>query len=476
MSHVTKYSYTDVPTLREFANSDAFFRVIVGPFGSGKSSASIVEIVSRALRQKPGPDGVARTRWLVVRNTYRQLADSTINSFMQWFPTNQFGSFKHSTNTYTITAFENCEIEILFRALDKPSDVANLLSLELSGCWCNEARELPWPIIEAIQGRVGRYPAQKDGGPSWYGLWLDTNPSDTDSRLYKYCCETEHNPDHFRLFMQPDGLGPSAENTKSLPGGQGYYSRMAIGKDPEWVKVYCRGMWGYVQDGRPVFSEYYDSTHCSDQIKPLSYAPMYRGWDFGLTPACVFLQMSPTGQLLVHDEMVSESMGIDTFSDEVIAHSTQNYPNYEFCDIGDPAGTQRAQTDEKTCFQILQAKGIEIEPGLQSSTIRLESVRRPLTRLVMGKPGFQIHPRCKTLRKGFMGGYQFRRLQTSGERFTTAPDKNSYSHPMDALQYPCTRLFGDGLTTYTSRGTDPRGTLGGDEQFESFQRNDVTGY
>ena len=115
--HVTKYSYKGVSTLKDFANSDAFFRCVVGPFGSGKSSASIVEIVSRALQQKPGPDGVARTRWLVVRNTYRQLADSTIKSFLQWFPTGIYGNFKFSTNTYTITAFENVEIEIQFRAV-----------------------------------------------------------------------------------------------------------------------------------------------------------------------------------------------------------------------------------------------------------------------------------------------------------------------------------------------------------------------
>jgi hypothetical protein len=246
---------------------------------------------------------------------------------------------------------------------------------------------------------------------------------------------------------------------------------MAVGKDAEWVKVYCRGQWGYVQDGRPVFSEYYDGTHCSDAIKPISYSPMYRGWDFGLTPSCIFLQMSPIGQVLVHDELVSESMGIENFSEEVIAHSTQQYPNYEFIDIGDPAGTQRAQTDEKTCFQILHGKGIMIEPGLQSDTIRLESVRRPLTRLVMGKPGFQLHPRCKMLRKGFLGGYQFRRLQTSGERYTAKPDKNSYSHPHDALQYPLTRIFGEGLTTYNPPGFEEQGS-----SFEDFGRNDVTGY
>jgi hypothetical protein len=34
-----------------------------------------------------------------------------------------------------------------------------------------------------------------------------------------------------------------------------------------------------------------------------------------------------------------------------------------------------------------------------------------------------------------MGGYCYKRLQVSGERYRDVPDKNSYSHPHDALQY-----------------------------------------
>ena len=37
----------------DFHNSDAFVRGLLGPVGSGKSSACCVEIVMRALKQKP---------------------------------------------------------------------------------------------------------------------------------------------------------------------------------------------------------------------------------------------------------------------------------------------------------------------------------------------------------------------------------------------------------------------------------------
>lgn len=466
-----KYSYKGVPTLKRFAESNAFMRCVVGPFGSGKSSASVIELIQRSLAQEPGPDGIRRTRWIVIRNTYRQLHDSTVRTFCQWLPPGQFGDFKQSTMEYRITAFEGCDIMVSFRALDRPDHISNLLSVEVTGAWVNESREVPWSIIEALQGRVGRYPSKREGGASWWGIWMDTNPADTESKLYKYFVETVHDPEHAALFMQPDGLGPQAENLYNLPGGQKYYQQMAVGKDEEWVKVYCRGLWGFVQEGRPVYTEYNDATHCHD-CKPNKLVTVYRGWDFGLTPCCVFMQLLPSGHLIVFDELCTEDMGIEQFSDEVIGYSSEKYPDFEFLDIGDPAGEQRAPTDTKTCFQILHSKGIYIEGGMQSPAIRLESVRKPLTRLVQGKPGFILHPRCKMLRKGFMGGYCYRRLQTTAEKFTTLPDKNKYSHPHDALQYPCTRLFGGGLTSIYPGAREPD-----DNYFdEAPTRSDVTGY
>ena len=72
-------------------------------------------------------------------------------------------------------------------------------------------------------------------------------------------------------------------------------------------------------------------------------------------------------------------------------------------------------------------------------------------------------------RKGFLGGYQYRRLQTSTERYTAVPDKNSYSHPHDALQYACTYYFGSGLTSPTINMAD-------EAEFQDYARSEVTGY
>jgi hypothetical protein len=84
------------------------------------------------------------------------------------------------------------ESEILFRALDRPEHVSNLLSLELTGAWVNEAREIPWAVIKALQGRVGRFPAVRDGGCVDPGLILDANPPDDDARARSFNFGCDH--------------------------------------------------------------------------------------------------------------------------------------------------------------------------------------------------------------------------------------------------------------------------------------------
>lgn len=494
------YDYADVPTVRNFALSNKFIRGLMGPFGSGKSSGCVMEIIRRAKEQVPGKDGIRRSRWVAVRNTYRQLQDTTIRTFHDWIPPQYFGQWRAQDHDYIITQIPGCHIEILFRALDRPDQVSNLLSLEVTGAWINEAREVPKAIFEAVQGRVGRFPAVKDGGCTWAGIIMDTNPPDTDSWWYRnfeeslnvngelcnerlcptckvpaikdeniYLCKTHgqiesvecndaayhvfnRNTDfqqayckthtNIALFKQPSGLSRKAENKRFLR--ENYYTNLARGKDPEYIKVYINGDYGFVMDGRPVYHEYADAIHCQE-IKSLPKSTVYVGIDFGLTPAAVYTQMSPTGQWLVLDELCAEDMGIDRFSDQMLQFQSQHYRSYTFEYFADPAGNQKAQTDEKTCYQILASKGIYVAPGEQDLTIRLESVRKPLTTLLGTRPGLLVSPRCKTLRKGFQGGYQFRRLQMSQERYTEQPDKNEYSHPHDALQYVATRLFGNAL-------------------------------
>ena len=61
-----------------------------------------------------------------------------------------------------------------------------------------------------------------------------------------------------------------------------------------------------------------------------------------------------------------------------------------------------------------------------------------LTKLVGGRPAFRLDGRCEMIRRGFMGKYQYRKMQVGGaDRYSDRPEKNEYSHIHDALQYAC---------------------------------------
>lgn len=447
-----RYSYSSVPTIKRFSQSQARIRGLMGPFGSGKSSGCLIELVKMAQAQKPWRDGIRRTRFAIVRNTYPQLRDTTIRTVHYWFPPLLFGDYSKVDHDYRINGIAGLEIELLFRALDRPEHVSNLLSLDLTGAWVNEAREVPWPIIDALDGRINRYPPMAEGGATRPGIIMDTNPPDTDSdwyRVYEERLTADGEPieaGQYEIYKQPSGLSPEAENLPNL--AKDYYQDLAKGKGQEFIRVYVRGEYGYVQEHRAVYSDYNDSLHCSEAANVTKGIIVNRGWDFGLTPAVVFSQLLPNGRWVIFDEVVATDMGIEKFADRVSQYCGSNLSGFEFSDDADPAGSIRAQTDERTCYQILEAKGFKPKPGKQDPTIRLESVRKPLNTLISGKPQLQLHPRCKMLRKGFMGKYFYRRVHSNvGDKYADEPEKNEYSHPHDGLQYTATRLFAKALTT-----------------------------
>ena len=438
MSQISRYSYTSVPTIREFASSEAFLRGLMGPFGSGKSSGCVMEIVRRARIQRPGPDGIRRSRYAVIRNTYPQLRDTTIKTVHDWFPPRVWGRYLKVEHDYYVTGIEGVELEILFRALDRPDHVQNLLSLELTGAWVNEAREVPKEIIDGLTGRVGRYPSMRDGGPSWSGIIMDTNPPDDDSWWYRMF--EEDRPENAAIFKQASGLSPQAENLIHLPPD--YYRNLMVGKDDDWIQVYVRGEYGSTRTGKPVYQEYVDSMHCAGaDLTPIRGLPLHLGWDFGLTPACVVVQQHPSGYLMVLDEFAVQehgAMGLRQFARAVVKPGlAERYAGFELIGWGDPAGNARAQTDEQTCFQILAEEGLHASPAAtNNATARRDAVKRFLIMRLDDRPGLLLSPRCAVLRKGFRGKYQYERVQVSGEeRYQERPCKNHYSHAHDGLQY-----------------------------------------
>ena len=466
-----KLDFSSAPTVGRFFNSDSFVRGLMGPVGSGKSYACCAEIFRRAVQQRPSPrDGIKYSRFAIVRNTHPMLRTTTLKTWLELLPEDVWGPVKYAppiTHHIKLPPRDGAagiDMEVIFLALDDPKDVRKVLSLELTGAWVNEARELPKAIIDGLTHRVGRYPSKADGGPTWRGVIMDTNPCDDDHYWYRLAeKDTPTGRFKWEFFRQPGGVlevpldelpedmpeaqgythqagkwwqtNPHAENLKNLPNG--YYDQLLGGKNLDWIRCYAKGEYTFVQEGRPVWPEY-DDAMMADDLEPLENLPVHVGLDFGLTPAAVFAQRLPNGRWNVLHELVSFDMGLERFCSMLKSELETFFPRYQVLIWGDPAGQQRDQIFETTAFDHLKTHGMLARPTATNEfRTRREALAIPMGRLIEGKPGFMIDRKCMRLRKSLGGGYHFKRVAIGAgqERFKDSPNKNEHSHVGDAAGY-----------------------------------------
>jgi len=460
--HTKELDKIYIPTVTgDIAHHDnSFVRVLMGPYGSGKSTWAISEIVKRTCEMPKWNANRRRARWGIVRNTSGELATTTLATWLSWFE--ELGDVRKRQKpilTYEHTfndGYGIVELELLFIALDRPEDVRKIKSLELTGCYINELSEVPQAALAHMKGRVNRYPSKAFcTEPYWSGIIADTNPPEDDHWIYK---DFELNKfENHKLFKQPPGLikdesnrwvrNPNADNANHLPSN--YYEMLAEGQSQEFVKVFCLGEYGSVGFGKRVYPEFNPDFHAVDSLTALQGEQLILGWDFGLTPACVVLQFTPRGQLMCLKEYVGDGMGIRTFAESIVIPSLRT--DFPYCKIGisvaDPAGNARNEIiEEMSCIGELNSLNI---PTTSASTNdidpRLGAVRYFLNKMIDGKPAFILDRKnCPTLFKGFVKDYVYARVAVSGEeRYKDKPNKNMASHPMDGLGYACLEVASD---------------------------------
>ena len=457
------------PIARAFMKDNSFVRGLRGPVGSGKSVACCMEIMRRATMQKPNDNNVRRSRWAVIRNTNPQLKTTTIKTWRDWF-TDELGRFiwspPYTHNVcFALADGTTVELEVIFLALDKTEDVKKLLSLELTGIWYNEAREMSKSLVDAGSMRVGRFPSMREGGPSWFGVIMDTNsPDEThwwgimsgEVPIPEYLTQDEKlllvKPDDWSFFTQAGAMIEERDDSGNLTGYKpnetsenrgnlqpSYYDKIILGKAPSWIKVYVLNQYQALMDGKPVYPTFKRETHVANEpLVPVDTSDVIVGIDFGRTPSAVFIQNLYGGRWMVFHEVIGQDMGAQRFAELLKRDiAKQGWEKLTFKFVGDPAGNQMAQTSDTTPFMILRAAGIKAYPcSTNDITLRIEAVESVVNRMTEGVPSMLISPTCTTIISGFEGGYQYKRIFYMGnEKVEEKPSKNRFSHPHDALQY-----------------------------------------
>lgn len=440
---------------------------LVGPWGSGKSYAAIWDVLQYFARN-PESD------YLCVRESYSALNDTCVK---QWCST--FGDYGRliggdangpkewvwRRGLKLEGAAKSITGRLLFRAAASAWEVQKFLSLEVGGVWVEEAT----PGFTA-DGQ------QSQGVPSELvmGLWARARQNKAERRMI-LTASPPPSEEHwfFTLFylrkplvdlktimgasgevgleqsgvQWADVLGKvqlwefsRSENLGNLP--EGYYeSLMPFMKSPDQIlRFYDGKVPRGVYSGWPVYPQFRDAVHVNPSLiaEP---GPVVRGWDGGLTPACVWLQLPASGGVRCLAELQGQDVGLKQFAPQVIALGNELFGPRLYIDVADPAINQRSQNDATPGTRYLQDCGIVPRFGVQEPLKRIQSVRAWLSTLGL----FQVHPRCKLVIAGLKGAYK-RKLRQGvplDEPDKQDPESLRHSHIMNALEYPATLFSGE---------------------------------
>jgi hypothetical protein len=477
----SSYNPSYIKYLMSYLNDDEVpNKIIIGAYGSGKTSALANVILRDAVLIAPCDDGVRRSRIAFIRNTAGQLETTTLRTWLFWtkgLPFPQRNKKPQLTYTYKFNdARGEIHLEVLFLALDRDDDVSKLDSLELTSAVFNELRHIPERIFNTVLSRIGRYPSKVEFMSRFkhdfgdveseeernviFRKWRPYRPriyADTNApKSRHWIAELEkRKPANTKVYHQPPALVKdkndkwviNADADNLLFVGDNYYLDM-IDRGEEFIKVYARGEYGTIVDGKPVYPNYNDDLHSTSKMDIIPGSTIYMGCDYGITaPACILAQFHGS-QLRIFKEFVGEYESIKSmFAGCVVPYLNLNCIGCPIEIIGDPADTSSGRA------QLVELGFMPTISSTNRIDARISSVTNILNVLIGGRPRLLVsRDGCPLLREGFLGEYHYRRLKVIGDdKFVDEPNKtHPYSDLHDALQYIVIRICEEARINFDS--------------------------
>jgi len=447
VSHIDVH-YTPGPTVAAFIRSMADIAIIMGSRGEGKTTGGIYRLLYKAEQE-------SREKWplkvAVVRDTYENVKRTVIESLR----------LERKVRNLPVTGIDGLEprivniagrVEMHMFGMDTMPDANKFQGMGIGGLWIEE----PAPAADLTSGvpvevlAIGMTSLRQPGWKPFVQITM--NPPDEDHWSIKIMdtirelgLESEH-PISVQLLTIVPG-----ENDQNLPIGYRERNRqilLSIGRE-DLVHRLVEGKIGSVQLGYAVTPDYNRNIHLARG--PLPWLPggqPLRFWDFGLHPAAIIAQQTPSGFLRIFAAFQGENVGLEQLLDNqvipwLVRRKLNPKRDGKWRDIGDPAGFTPDQTNSErsnvtTLYDVLQAT---LEPAPKDWSARRDACRGALTKLVGGVPLIQIDPSqdTKPLRRALEGGWHYKR-NASG-KISEKPMKDIHSHPGDAFGYGVSVLF-----------------------------------
>ncbi|MBR9970820.1 hypothetical protein [Magnetospirillum sulfuroxidans] len=466
------------PVSSRFYAARDFLSVIMGPVGSAKTTTVLRKIMMLANYQDPSPvDAIRRSKWRVVRDTYKNVKSTSFKTWKKIVPHDSPATKRYAEGGPADAAVHEVQwthpldgrpvlLDMEFVGLGELTAENSMSSWEGTGIYYNELNLMDEDAF--LQGitRVGRYPGDEHGQATCPCILADLNAPPVTDWTYKLISRIQSgrleellrqfgldpadmlNDWHSKLagfYRQPGGRAAGAENVENLP--KNYYARQVglflLADREDLVITKVDNEFGPTRDGKPVYKRWKDSRHVAGrELQPLADVQVVVGADAGLNPSAILMQETPTGQIIVLDELVPEDG--DTWDAEEYAERlmrlrrSPKYRDLKFIGYADPASrsANAAAKDKKSWLAIVEANTDFIWKTASTNDIptRLSAVRHALTRDLSGEPGFLLSATCEVLREGFNSGYKFAKRS---EGYGETPEKNRFSHAHDGLQYGC---------------------------------------
>jgi hypothetical protein len=464
------------PVGAAYIQSSEPINLIMGPWGSGKTVATVFKIAYHAASLFPVcRDGAVHVRCAAIRDTYREMAKTALSSWHGFFPKNgpytrqpinqnysggQDRPVKHVLEWETIRKWPEgpkrtpVVLEMEFGAIGEQNLDSFFKGYEISMGWMNECDLLHEDVPGRFYGRTGRFPPRSEI-MEWEGDRLgwdtdtetgkqvinlprlimgDYNPPDESNWTFKRHIEEPEKWPDYRFFQQPSGLSPQAENRAGKTRSDyEKEERQFGGPTNSEARRNVHGEYAAKKQGTVVYDRFSLHKHRSDSFL-----------DAGGTPACGIGQFMPNGQFRGLREIITTPdtvTGPSRFSEQIMEVLLADFAGMRCGGAwGDPSawyGADKVRGELAFMETVSLALQIPILPT-ESNDLksRIEAVDWYFgSDIDAVTPRSLWDPRMKHTIRGFVSQYHLTKHASKGQTDSAEIEKNQFSHIQDAWQY-----------------------------------------
>ena len=433
------FQYHLTPTQSRIVRSRAVVLLAFAAKGEGKTFSMVHRLINIAqYLQKP-------VTGAIVRDTLENMKTSTAPSIRRAI--GSLAEFKYDYKQLIIHTEPQVTAHLF--GIDDDASLTRLQGPEFDFVWLEE----PAPL----QGNAGlpesvfnaALPCALRGDMRFGTVQISMNPADKDHWTYKRFFESEVLDPNFpeitkEIIQIPVGENPHISSLARQATAVAYQN------DPASYARYVEGRFAPVYRGVAVAEHFNYNTHVSPE--PLAPAEgletilSFDGWHY---PACLFAQVTPTGRLIILDEVMGPGDIRTLLLNKV--KPLLNSPRWKdkpgsLTLTGDPT---LAIPDQST-RSISAAKVVEKEldlwyqggPGKWAN--RKDGMNRGLAGPPFyGKSAVLIDPRCRMLIKGLEGAWYYDVDKAGKVKPDQPPCKkgNDVNHICDCFAYLCCKAF-----------------------------------